>query len=352
MQGASMRAKRAALGVVVSLSLIVAACSSGGATPAAATPTPAAATPITMLTDYLLYGYHAPLFAGKAEGFYSAEGVDLTLQAGKGSADGATQVAAGAAQFGQLDAVTVMTAISKGADLKLVAVYLAKYAGGMCYVTSRHTITSYSDLEGLKIGAAAGDAYMVALPGLMKAAGADPTKVQVVTMAGADTTAALVSGQIDATSCGVPTFPDRQAVAAKQNLTLDHFLFADHGFNAMGFALVTSGKMISSNPSLVQHVVNAWAKSVIWSVTNPDKAVADFAKANPSLNADSAKQSFAGVLPLLKGANGYFAFDTTSVKTTVDFVNQAYTASLQMNNVYTSQFVDALPAALKQGTLP
>ena len=76
-----------------------------------------------MLTDYLLYGWHSPLFAGKAQGFYSDEGNDLTIVAGKGSADGSTKVAAGAAQFGQLDAVSALTAISKGADLKLVDVY-------------------------------------------------------------------------------------------------------------------------------------------------------------------------------------------------------------------------------------
>ena len=67
-----------------------------------------------MLTDFLLYGWHAPLFAGKSQGFYTDEAIDLTLQAGKGSADGATQVSAGAAQFGQLDAVSALTAHQQG----------------------------------------------------------------------------------------------------------------------------------------------------------------------------------------------------------------------------------------------
>ena len=221
----------------------------------------------------------------------------------------------------------------------------------MCYVKSRKTIANYKDLEGLKIGAAAGDAYMVALPSLMKSAGADPTKVETVTMVAANTTAALVSGQVDATPCGLPTFPDRQAVAAQQNLTLDSFLFADHGFNTIGFALVTSTKVYATTPTVVQRVVNAWAKSAVWSFANPDAAVAAFTTANPTLNATTAKASFTGVLPYLKGASGYFVFDKPSLQATIDFVNQAYTATLQPIAVYTSQFVDVLPAAYKDGKL-
>jgi NitT/TauT family transport system substrate-binding protein len=305
-----------------------------------------------MLTDFLLYGWHAPLFAGKAEGFYSYDGVDVTLEAGKGSADGATKVSTGAAQFAQLDAVSALTAISKGEGLKLIGIYFAKYPGGMCYVSGRHQINSYKDLEGLKIGAAAGDAYMVALPGLMRNAGADPTKYQLITMTAANTTPALISGQIDATPCGLPTFPDRQIAAGKQGLTLKHFLFADHGFGADGFALVTTGKLISSDPSLVQHVVDAWATSAAWSFANPSKAVADFISANPSLNPDSATQSFSGVLPYLKGPNGYFVFNQPSLQATVDFVNQAYSASLQTSAVFDDEFVNKLPAAFKLGKLP
>ena len=130
------------------------------------------------------------------------------------------------------------------------------------------------------------------------------------------------------------------------------FLFADQGFKPIGFALVTSGSLVSSNPSMVQAVVNAWAKSAVWSIANPDQAVAAFVAANPDQDATLARQSFDGVLQLLKGPNGYFTFDPTSYQATVDFVNSAYKASLQASDTYTSQFVDALPDALKQGNLP
>jgi len=305
------------------------------------------------LTDFLLLGWHSPVFAGKAEGFYREKNIDLTIVAGKGSADGAVKVASGAAQFGQIDVVSALVAIGKGADLKLVANYFKKHPGGLCYVKGRKNIQSYKDIEGLKIGAAAGDAYMVALPGLMKPAGADPNKYKLVTMDAAATTAALLSGQVDATPCGLPSYSSRVAAAEKENLRLDFFSFGDNGLSVMGFGLVVNGQIYKNQPDLVQRFADAWAKSAIWSLKNPDKAVADFVAANPDQNAALAKQSFSDVIPLIKGSGGdYFVFDPKQQQSTVDFVNQAYNVRLSATDLFTNQFVDKVPAALKKGQLP
>ena len=327
------------------------ATSSAAKPSATATPKPPADN-VTLLTDFLLFGWHSPLFAGKAEGFYTEQNINVDIQAGKGSADGATKVAAGAAQFGQLDATSALTAIGKGADLVLIGAYFKKYPGGMCYIQEKHPIKTYKDMEGLKIGAAAGDAYMVALPSLLQQAGSSMSKVQVVTLDASATTPALVSGQVDGTPCGLPTYPSRAAAAAQQGLHMSYFLFGDNGFDALGFVLVTSGKLAKENPGLVQRFTNAWAKSAVWSLANQDKAVGDFLAANPDKDKTSETASFTGVVPLIKGsASTYFVFDAPQVQKTVDFVNQAYQVTLKPADVYTNQFADKLPDAYKQGKL-
>jgi len=331
----------------------VAATAASAATPApTAAPTQAPPDKVTVLTDFLLFGWHSPLFAGKAEKFYSDQRIDLTIQAGAGSADGATKVAAGAAQFGQLDATSALVAIGKGADLKIVGVYFKKYPGGMCYIQERKPLKTWKDFEGLKVGAANGDAYMVALPALMKAGGADPAKVQTVTMDGAATSAALVAGQVEGTPCGLPTFSSRAAAAAKEKLTANFFSFGDNGSDALGFVLVTSGKTAQQQPDLVQRFVNAWAKSAVWSLANGDKAVGHFLAANADKNKDIETQSFKDVIPLLKGgATQYFVLDAPQVTKTVAFVNDAYKVTLKPADVYTNQFVDKLSDAFKAGKL-
>jgi NitT/TauT family transport system substrate-binding protein len=348
----TMIGKGSGLASILLVGLLIAACG-GNAT--SGTTTSASSGPpdnVTFLTDFLLYGYHAPFFAGRAEGFYRDKNIEITIVAGKGSADGAVKVASGAAQFGQLDAVSALTAISKGANLKLVSVYFEKYPGGLCYVNGRKEIHSYKDIEGAKVGAAAGDAYMVALPGLMQQAGADFSKVKVITMAGAATTPSLLAGQIDVTPCGAPTFATREAPAEKQGLKLGFFSFADNGFSAIGFALVANGDVVRTNPGLVQRFTDAWAKSAVWSVHNPDKAVQDFLNANPDQNATVSKQSFTDVFRYLKDNNGrYFVYDKAVIDSTVAFVNKAYNATVTASQAFTSQFVDKVPDAYKRGQL-
>lgn len=332
--------------------LLLAAC---GGTGGSSTATASSGPPdnVTFLTDFLIYGWHAPFFAGKAEGFYHEKNIDITIVPGKGSADGAVKIASGAAQFGQIDAVSALTAISKGANLKLVSSYFEKYPGGLCYVKGHKEIHSYQDIQGLKVGAAAGDAYMVALPGLMQQVGADFSKVHVITLTGAATTPSLIAGQIDATPCGAPTFATRQAPAAKQGLQLGFFSFGDNGFSVIGFVLVANGDLVRTNPGLVQRFADAWAKSAVWSIRNPDKAVADFLNANSEQDPTVSKESFADVLPYLKDSSGqYFVFDRDLVDKTVAFVDKAYSTTISSSQAFTDQFVNNLPAAYKRGQLP
>ncbi len=340
-----------AIVLAVLVAFVLVAC--GGATtggPAASLGPP---DKVTILTDFLLYGWHSPLFAGKAEGFYKEKNIDLTIVAGQGSADGAVKVGSGAAQFGQIDVVSALVAISKGANLKLIGVYFKGHPGGLCYVKGRTNIQTYKDIEGIKIGAAAGDAYMVALPGLMRQAGADPNKYKLVTMTAAATTAEMLAGHVDATPCGLPTFSSRESGAAKQGQHLAFFSFGDNGFSALGFGLVVNGDVYKNQSDLVQRFVDAWAKSAIWSLRNSDKAVADFVAANPEQDAAVAKQSFSDVIPLIKGAGGdYFVFDSGQQQKTVDFVNEAYSARLNAADAFTNQFVNKLPSALRKGNLP
>ncbi len=306
---------------------------------------------IKVLLDFLPQGYHSAFYAGVAEGFFKTSNINATILPGAGSADGAVKIASGAADFGFIDATAALVAMSKGADIKFVAMSYYDNPGGLIYVDGQTTINSFKDVEGLRVGAAAGDAYMVALPGLMKNAGADFSKVKVITMAPANTTPALLTKQIDATPVGLMAYAGRQATADAQHLKLDHFLFAKHGFQALGFMIVASGKTVTNNPDLVQRFVSAYAKSVIWSIANADKAVGDFVNANPDKVQAVELKNFQNAIPLEKGPKGYFVIDAARLQQTVDFTNQAYSVTVKADDTYSAKFTDKLPSNLKQGKL-
>jgi len=53
-----------------------------------------AADKVVLMLNWYVYGEHAPFYYGKAKGIYAAEGIDLEIQEGRGSAATTQAVAA------------------------------------------------------------------------------------------------------------------------------------------------------------------------------------------------------------------------------------------------------------------
>src|SRR5829696_3529487 len=92
-----------------------------------ATPTAAqqpAKDKVVLMLNWYVYSEHAPFFLGKEKGYYDAEGIDLEIQEGRGSAVTVQAVAAGSATFAYADVPTMIRAATKGAPVKAVGVAL------------------------------------------------------------------------------------------------------------------------------------------------------------------------------------------------------------------------------------
>lgn len=68
---------------------------------------------------------HAPLYYAKSKGWYSEAGIDLNIEAGKGSAVSAQRVGTGGSELGISDLPTTIQARGKGADVKALMVIYA-----------------------------------------------------------------------------------------------------------------------------------------------------------------------------------------------------------------------------------
>ncbi|NQW10510.1 MAG: ABC transporter substrate-binding protein, partial [Alphaproteobacteria bacterium] len=64
-------------------------------------------------TDWLPSGEHAMYYGGWTKGFWSEQGIDVTVTRGYGSGDTVTKIATGAADFGVADFGAVLTAKAK-----------------------------------------------------------------------------------------------------------------------------------------------------------------------------------------------------------------------------------------------
>ncbi|MGH2455907.1 MAG: ABC transporter substrate-binding protein [Candidatus Limnocylindria bacterium] len=352
--------------VAAVLMLFLASCTAATSSPAAsssatgqasasesAEATPLETVDVRFSTDFLLWGWHSWAFAAGSEAIFEGQGLDVQIEAGQGSVNTAAQLAAGAVDFALLDISTAMVAMTQDADIVLVGVHMQRHPGGFLFIEERNSIETFDDLEGLSIGGASGDAYLVVLPELMEQNGADPAGYTLVTMEPAATTGALIADQVDAIPGSPMTAPPRAAAAAAEGLTLGRFSYADNGYEAVGFAIATNGDTYRDRPEVVQRFVNAWAESVLWSLDNPDEAVDAFIAANPDKQLDPERESWDNASELLAGADGqYFSFDAERMQINIDFVNSQEGSELSADDgFFTNEFVDQLPDGYTDGAL-
>ena len=110
----------------------------------------AAADKVQLQLNWFHLADHSPIYLALKRGYYKEEGLDLTVLRGSGSADSAKKVDLGQSDVGISDAPTVLTAISKGANLKMVAVVYDK-AGNNLFFRKSANIKSATQLNGATI---------------------------------------------------------------------------------------------------------------------------------------------------------------------------------------------------------
>src|SRR5436309_11463790 len=143
-----------------------------------AAPSPAADA-VSFRLNWYLGGLHVPFYYGKDKGYYTAEGIDLTINEGRGSANTVQVVAAGSDTFGLADSSSVIMTASKGADVKSV-MSLLNTTGFSVVSLAEAPIKTPKDLEGKKVAVTPGDPLRQLLEAVCKANNVDCAKVGMV----------------------------------------------------------------------------------------------------------------------------------------------------------------------------
>src|SRR5919106_707941 len=111
---------------------------------------------VSFRMNWYLGGLHVPFYYGKDRGFYAVEGIDVTLNEGRGSANTVQVVAAGSDTFGLADSSSVILTASKGADVKSVMSLLNSTGFAVISLASAG-IRTPKDLEGKRLAVSPGD---------------------------------------------------------------------------------------------------------------------------------------------------------------------------------------------------
>src|SRR5438046_3504025 len=111
---------------------------------------------VSLRLNWYFGGLHVPFYYGKERGFYKEEGIDLTINEGRGSANTVQVVAAGSDTFGLADSSSVVATAAKGAEIKSVMSLLNSTGFSVVSLASAG-IKTPKDLEGRKLAVSPGD---------------------------------------------------------------------------------------------------------------------------------------------------------------------------------------------------
>jgi len=258
-----------------------------------------AADAVSFRLNWYLGGLHVPFYYGKEKGIYAAEGIDLTINEGRGSANTVQVVAAGSDTFGLADSSSVVATAAKGADIKSVMSLLN--STGFSVVSLAETgIKTPKDLEGKRLAVSAGDPLGQLFQALAAYNKLDVSKITMVQVDPAAKVVAVLEKRADGLLGGAD---DQYFLIKQRGLHPAALRFADNGANIVGMTIVTRTELIKTNPDLVRRFVRATAKAWEEAKKNPGAAVDAALKAKPDLNRQSTLEQLMVDIELLDSPN-------------------------------------------------
>jgi len=259
----------------------------------------AAQEAVSLRLNWYLGGLHVPFYYGKDMGFFKQEGIDLTINEGRGSGNTVQVVAAGSDTFGMADSSSLITTASKGADVKSVMSLLN--STGFSVVSLASTgIKTPKDLEGKSFAVSPGDPLGQLFRALAAHNKLDMDKIRFVQVDPAAKVVAVLEKKVDALLGGA----DDQYFLIKYKGQVPAALrYADHGANIVGMTILTTGNTIKNKPDLVRRFVKASVRSWEEAKKNPNAAVDSAMKVKPDLNRQSTMDQMMVDFELLDSAN-------------------------------------------------
>lgn len=258
-----------------------------------------AADDVSIRLNWYQVGFHAPLYLGKEKGYFADEGINLTINEGRGSGVAAQIVGSGDDTFGLCDAGTMILSAVKGIPIKAVASPMAVSPFG---IVSRVDagIKTAKDLEGKTIAVTAGDALTQLFPAVIAANNLDKDKINMVFVDPAGKVVSVLEKKADAL---LGSGDAQVAQIEAKGVPATALNFADIGVDSVGLTLIAHEDTIKEKPDMIKRFIRAMSKSFADTVADPDEAVAAAVRAKADANAKSLKAQLTVDLDLLETPN-------------------------------------------------
>jgi len=224
---------------------------------------------LVLLLNWFHLADHSIYYLGMERGYYEEEGIRLIVRRGYGSGDTTKKMELQQATIGVAETGVVVTAISKGADLRLLGIIFDKPVNGIFSLKSAG-IETPADLEGKSIGAPPGDSHVTLWPAFCAANEIDCDTIQLINIQPEGKQAIVASGQADAAFDAYTGLNIWKKALGDEVTYLD---WSDWGIALYGHGYVAHTDLIEADPDLIERFLRATYRSWKAAYEDPDASI-------------------------------------------------------------------------------
>ncbi len=298
--------------------------------------------PVTVRLDWLITGHSLPLVVAKEKGFYNQYGINVVLSEGRGDLLTCELVSNGQETIGLADASTGALAISKGAAIKYIAVFVQKTPSSIIFYPEKK-IKKPEDLKGKRGGVSSAGATTALLKAVLEQHNISANQLSLTTMAPRSKRAALLGKKVDYINGYISG--DYLSVVLKAP-NLQAIPYHTWGINALSIGLIVHPDTIEKYPDLIQNFVTATIKGWHYTLDHPREASSIGISHFPMTNQDVLEQGIEANRLLLHTPNsqgkplGWMARDDWEQTVQLMYQYGGSNPPLKLNRYFTNRFVE------------
>jgi len=250
-----------------------------------------AQTKVRFTLDWIPGATHGAFLIALQKGYYKAEGLDVTIDRGKGSAEVVRQLASNVYDMGFPDINVVMEFNSKNPD-QAFPVLMSGYeeAPAAIIMLKSSGITEPKQLNGKKLGSAVNDSTFKLFPIFAKQTGIDMSSMQIQNIEPGLREVLLAQKKVDAIPGQI--FNSLLELKAKgvPASDINYFMYKDYGLELYGNSVAASRQFLKEHPDAVKGFLRATIKGLKDMARDPELAVKAAVAYEPLLNPDIERE--------------------------------------------------------------
>jgi NitT/TauT family transport system substrate-binding protein len=241
-----------------------------------------AATNVKFVVDFTYQGNHAIWGLALAQGLFSHEGLNVTMDRGYGSGDTIVKVASGAYDIGFADVNAAVKFNAQNPDKRVIAVLQVFDRTLSAFITLKKSgITEPKQLPGHTVGAPEADASRLLFPAFAKKNGIDPASITWKSIAPNLREAILIQGQVDAITGFTSSSLFNLIGAGVPRGDIVLMPYAKYGLDLYGNAVIVREDTIKAKPDMVRGFVKATIEGTKALIKDPQAGLATMHARDP-----------------------------------------------------------------------